>query len=298
MRTMSASALAVIARSTSAAVGASTTSTPSGAAIARFDAISVTSAPRRRASSASATPMRPEDRLPTKRTASSGSRVPPALTSTRLPWSVPLRAPSSSWTRSKISSGSDILPTPSSPSAGLALVRPDQLDAALPQRRRVRLGRRVGPHAWIHRGRDEHGAAVGERSLGEHVVGEPIGELGHRVRRQRGDHEQVGARQVRIQVFLRRPPGKCGEGLPPHEPVGAARDERNDIVPRANEQACQVAGLVGGDSAGDSEEDPCHADIVPTPPQNENARPRPPSPNVTPERRPGSDFGTPYGRAA
>jgi hypothetical protein len=48
----------------------------------------VTSAPRRRASSASATPIRPEARLPRKRTASRGSRVPPAETRTRLPASL------------------------------------------------------------------------------------------------------------------------------------------------------------------------------------------------------------------
>ena len=42
-------------------------------------------APRRAASAASAKPIRPLERLPTKRTASSGSRVPPAVTSTRMP---------------------------------------------------------------------------------------------------------------------------------------------------------------------------------------------------------------------
>src|SRR5918911_462619 len=41
-------------------------------------AITVTEAPRAAASSASAKPMRPELRLPTKRTESIGSRVPPA----------------------------------------------------------------------------------------------------------------------------------------------------------------------------------------------------------------------------
>ena len=47
-----------------------------------FAATTVTLAPRRCASSASANPMRPDERLPTKRTASIGSRVPPAVTST------------------------------------------------------------------------------------------------------------------------------------------------------------------------------------------------------------------------
>ena len=50
-----------------------------------FAATTVTSAPRRAASSAIANPMRPEDRLPTKRTESIGSRVPPAVTSSLSP---------------------------------------------------------------------------------------------------------------------------------------------------------------------------------------------------------------------
>ena len=97
-------------------VGVSTTSTPVGAGTARFAASSVTSAPRFRASSASATPIRPEERFPTKRTESSGSRVPPAVTSTRFPASVS-DSPRSSRTRAKIASGSLIRPIPSSPSA-------------------------------------------------------------------------------------------------------------------------------------------------------------------------------------
>ena len=60
--------------------------------------------------------MRPEERFPTKRTESSGSRVPPAVTSTRFPASVS-DSPRSSRTRAKIASGSLIRPIPSSPSA-------------------------------------------------------------------------------------------------------------------------------------------------------------------------------------
>src|SRR3954451_18618896 len=65
------------------------TSTPGGAGTARFAARSVTSAPRRAASAARATPIRPDERLPRKRTASSGSRVPPAGASTRRPAPAP-----------------------------------------------------------------------------------------------------------------------------------------------------------------------------------------------------------------
>ena len=48
-------------------------------------ATSVTSAPRRAASAASAKPIFPDERLPRKRTGSSASKVGPAVTSTRCP---------------------------------------------------------------------------------------------------------------------------------------------------------------------------------------------------------------------
>ncbi len=87
----------------------------------RFAASSVTSAPRSRAASASATPIRPEERFPRNRTASSGSRVPPAVTSTRRPASEPFRCVGvgarARSTTAATSSGSDIRPAPTSPSA-------------------------------------------------------------------------------------------------------------------------------------------------------------------------------------
>ena len=126
----------------------STTSTPAGAATARFAASSVTSAPRRRASAASATPMRPEERLPRKRTASSGSRVPPAADEDVRAARASLRPaeqlldPASDGLRARV-----IRPAPTSPSAELARVRADELDSARTQRGRVRLSRLVLPHA-------------------------------------------------------------------------------------------------------------------------------------------------------
>ena len=77
-------------------------------------ATTVTLAPRRLAASASANPIRPEERLPMKRTASIGSRVPPALTSTFTPRSEapPASTPS---TASSSAGGSGSRPTPNSP---------------------------------------------------------------------------------------------------------------------------------------------------------------------------------------
>ena len=79
-------------------------------------ATTVTLAPRRWASSASANPMRPEERLPTKRTESIGSRVPPAVTSTFSAVAVRAadRAAAPS-TAASSSGGSGSRPTPNSP---------------------------------------------------------------------------------------------------------------------------------------------------------------------------------------
>ena len=79
-----------------AAVVASTTVTPRGGATLMAPAISVTDAPRSRAASAMAAPILPLLRLPMKRTGSSGSRVPPALTTTCSPSRSPARAKSCS----------------------------------------------------------------------------------------------------------------------------------------------------------------------------------------------------------
>ena len=212
--------------------------------------------------------MRPEERLPTKRTASSGSRVPPAVTSTCLP-----REASRPWTVGQpeqlLDALEDLLglrhPPHSELALGrLALVGADQLHPALAESRRVRLRGRMRPHARVHRGRDEHGPPMGERRLGEHVVREPVRELGHRVRGQRRDHEQVGARQVRVEIFLRRPACERGERLTADEAVRPVRDDGNDVVPGLDEQARQLASLVGGDPAGDPEEHLGHGHILPT----------------------------------
>ena len=83
----------------------------------------------------------------------------------------------------------------------LSLRRPEQLDAALGERSRVRLGRGMLPHADVHgRGRED-GPAEGEPELGEDIVGEPVRELRERVRRERRDDEQVRVDEVWIEVL-------------------------------------------------------------------------------------------------
>ena len=114
------------------------------------------------------------------------------------------------------------------------------------------------PHASVHRGSDEHRPGVGERRLREHVVGEAVRETGHRVRGQRGDHEQLGALQVRVGILGLRGPREGVERLGGDEPLGTARRQGQHVVARRDEPADQLTGLVGGDAAGDAEDDPRH----------------------------------------
>ena len=67
-----------------AVFGSAATVTPVGGSRCEV-VMRVTAAPRAAAAAATAWPMRPDERFPRKRTSSSGSRVPPALTSKRTP---------------------------------------------------------------------------------------------------------------------------------------------------------------------------------------------------------------------
>ena len=73
---------------------------------------------------------------------------------------------------------------------------------------------------------------MSERSLGEQVVGDPLGELRERVRRARGDDEQVAPGQMEIEILVGRPPRERLKGLGPHEPLGARRHQRHHVVAR------------------------------------------------------------------
>ena len=103
-----------------------------------------------------------------------------------------------------------------------------------------------------------------ERRLGEDVVGEPVRELGQRVRRAGRDNEQVGACQVEIDVVSGRPARERAERLGGDEALGARRHEGYDLVPLLHQQPAQLACLVGGDAAGHAEKDAGHAQMMPT----------------------------------
>jgi hypothetical protein len=116
----------------------------------------------------------------------------------------------------------------------------------------------VLPHAHVHgRGRED-GPAEGEPELGEDIVGEPVRQLGERIRRERRDDEQVGIDDVRIQVHRRLAAGECLEGVRGHEPLGIRCQDRSHIVAGPYEESAKLARLVGGDPTRDSEKNSSH----------------------------------------
>ena len=120
----------------SAAVPTRVVRTPAGRGTSTWAATRWTSAPRSRAASASAIPCRPDEALPRNRTGSSGSRVPPALTTTRRPARSPVRADdrrARTWLSR--SSGSGSRPGPESepvsrPAAGSTTTTPRERSVA------------------------------------------------------------------------------------------------------------------------------------------------------------------------
>ena len=103
-----------------------------------------------------------------------------------------------------------------------------------------------------------------ERRLGEDVVGEPVRELRHRVRRARRDDQQVGARQVEVDVIAGRAPREGAKRLGGDKALGAGRDEGHDVVALLDEQPAELARLVGGDAARHPQQDAGHPRMMPT----------------------------------
>ena len=157
----------------------------------------VTLAPRLAASSATAWPCLPEDRLPMKRTGSIGSRVPPAVTTTRSP----VRSCSCSAVRSPSMAATIVLglgqaagaDVAAGQAAGLGL---DDVHATGAQQAQVVLHRRVLPHLGVHGRAHEHRRPGGEQHVGEQVVADPAGVEAEHAGGGRGHHAR-GRRSAR-----------------------------------------------------------------------------------------------------
>src|SRR6266508_1208945 len=145
----------------------------------------------------------------------------------------------------------------------LAFVRSDDRSTARAHGLEVRLCCRMRPHARVHRGREQHRPSVREPRLGDQVVREPLGQLRQAVRSQRRDDEEVGARQMEVEILSGGAACQAEEGLCAHETLGRGRNEGDDLVPGPDEEPDELASLVGGNAARDADENAGHAGILP-----------------------------------
>ena len=199
--------------------------------------------------------------MPRKRTASSGSRVPPAVTSTRLPGQRAPAGASSSSTRAAISSGSAIRPTPHSPSASSPSSGPT---SSTPRAREQRRRSPASPGAPTCAGSSPARRAAGPRCASAASVStlsaSPCASLASVFAVQRRDDEQVGARRG-----AGRDRSRGGRARERVEGLGARRTARRRGVtsgttscPALTSSRDELAGLVRRDAAGHAEQDPRH----------------------------------------
>src|SRR5664280_903376 len=243
-----------------------TTVTPAGNGTARLAATSVTSAPRAAAVLASATPWRPDERLPRKRTGSRCSRVPPALTTTWRP-ARSARSPatpraSTNRATAKISVGSGSRPAPESapvrrPTAGSSTT-------ALRQRGDVDPGGRVFPHLGMHRRRVHHRARHREQRRGQQVVGPTGGGARQQVSGGGGHQREFGLPAeahvrhgvgVRPDVGSHQVAGQRGPGRLADEPQRAGGGDDPNGMTGLGQQSEQLDRLVRRDTSGHAEDD-------------------------------------------
>ena len=150
-----------------------------------------------------------------------------------------------------------------------AFVGADDVDAAGAEGGHVGGGRGVQPHADVHGGGDEDGLVGGEQEGGGEIVGEAGGHFGEDVGAGGGDDDEVGGAaelDVAHLAFVGERPevgvdAGFGEGLEAEggDEVGAAFGEHGgDGVAGFAEEADEFEGFVGGDAAGDDQEDAVH----------------------------------------
>ena len=263
----SAGSRSITAARICSAVSTSTRSTLAGSG-RRTVATSVTLAPRTAASVASAYPCLPDERLPTNRTGSMGSRVPPAVTRTRSPVRSPL-ADGAACRQGVRRGRKDRLggrqTARSLVTAGEApLLRLHHRHAPLGEQPQVVPGGRVFPHLGVHR-RADHDRCPGRQQGGaQQVVGQPRGVGSDHPGGGRTDQDQIGLPaegdvRDRIGVVEQREPGsfggECRERDLADEAPRRIRQHRDDVGAGVDEPAADLDRLVGGDPAADGEDD-------------------------------------------
>ena len=203
------------------------------------------------------------------RTASMGSRVPPAVTSTR--------TPARSWLRAKTQSAASTMRVRIGEAAFAHVaareptgLRVDHVHAATAQGGQVLLHRGVLPHLGVHRRSDQHRGPGGEQRGGEQVVGDPGRVLPEQLGSGGRDHDQVGrlaemgvrdhlSRGVRATREQRRARRFGGEGRKREltdEAQCVSGEHRHHVGAGIDEAPADVDGLVRGDASRHAEHDP------------------------------------------
>ena len=137
--------------------------------------------------------------------------------------------------------------------------------AAAAQRGDVVHGGRVQPHLGVHRRREQHRTSRGEQRGGQQIVGPAVHGAGQQVSGGGRDHDQVGLlaeRDVRHlgdvveDAGVHRLAGERLEGGGPDEMQRGLGGDDTDLMAGLGELADDGARLVGGDTAGDADDDP------------------------------------------
>ena len=272
------------ARSSAVDSTRTTSRRPGAARPRRSPAISVTRAPRASAASAIATPIRPVERLPMKRTGSIASRVPPAVTTTCRPARSASRAgPASGGRAAGIRRRGPAdrrrprRPRPRSRGSSASRPTPDWPGRERARSRARRSCSRIVAQpgdvarAWpggVHMspsiaGATTTGAPGREAGGGHDVAGQAVGHRPEPVRGGRRDDDRVGrvadddvadpaVGQQLQQVGLDRVARQRLERERPDELGRGRRQHHRDVGALGLEQAQQLDRLVGGDRAGDA----------------------------------------------
>ena len=278
------------AAASSPAVSTSIRRTPAGSGSETLAATRVTCAPRRAACSASASPIRPLERLPMKRTESIGSRVPPAVTRTRSPSHDPPAEPAGA-----------PRPRPAGGRARAACPHPSPLATPAPPPRARSPARRAraaspGSPGW-RRPRTSGRSSPGRRRAARRRPGTRWSTSSRRSRRQAWRRcWPTPARSGRRPHWRPAPGGRSGrgpvsgspgkaprrgsrsnssledrraddalEGRRAHEPPRGRGHQHPDAVPGQGRQSRQLQCLVGGDPAAHAEKDAGHLGAPPAP---------------------------------
>ncbi len=200
--------------------------------------------------------------MPTKRTGSIRSRVPPAVTRTRTP------ARSRPWLSTSAAAPDDPRGIGEATGTDVAAGEPtrlgvDHVHAAATQRGEVLLDRGVLPHLGVHRGRDEHRRPGREQRCAQQVVRDAHGVLAQQPGGGRSDDDEVGGlaeARVRDRVARRRrgTSARARTRAPrsverADEPGRVLSEDRADPRPGVDHSSTHLDRLVGGDATRDTE---------------------------------------------